>query len=108
MAITRTLTVIAVHGEGDRAKVNADKAALNRVAAMDEARAGRTPGDHLTAPPDEPPQVLVVLRDDSHHERVELHLTTWEEVDALKAIAGYDAEKRHWKSGAQIVVTYGQ
>lgn len=103
--ITRTLLVVAVHGEGDRDRVNADQAARNRVAAMDEARAGRTPPPALTEPPDEPPSVLAVLRDEHHHDRIELHMTSWEDVEAFKAVAGYDAEKRHWKHGATVVLT---
>lgn len=107
MSITRNLIVVAVHGEGDRNKVNADKAAMNKVIKAEHARARAEPPAGLDAPPDEAPDVLVVCRDADHHDRVELHLTDWTAVEAFKVMAGYDAAKRHWKTGASISLTLG-
>lgn len=88
----REFVVVAIHGEGDRATVNALQAHRNKVFSD-------------TTIPDEPPDVLVVLRDGDN--RMDLPLESWAEVEEWKTLAGYDAEKRHWKSGAIVKVTLG-
>lgn len=108
MQITRKFNVAAIHGEANREKLNADKKALNQISKTEHARARVAAPAHLDTEPDEQPQVLVVLRDDNHHDRIELHLTTWEEVEEMKKLAGYDRNKHHWKTGGTVSITVGK
>lgn len=98
MAIMRELRVICVHGEGDRATVMT----LRRNALL----AARPQADEaeIAALGDEA-EVLVVLRDETHHTRIEWPVTDWAEVEEWKALAGYDGERRQWKSGAIVKVS---
>lgn len=89
------LTVIAIHGEGDRATVNALQAHRNRISGIDTI-------------PNEDPDILVVLRDATHDFRIEWPVQTWEEVEEWKKLAGWDKEKRHWKHGAMVKVKLGK
>ena len=92
-------TVVAIHGEGDRDFVNSLQQHRNNVF-------GQNTPDGLQAQPDEAPDVIVVLRDEQHNHRIELMLQDWEQVDYWKQLAGYDVEKRHWKTGATVKVTF--
>src|SRR6516164_6785984 len=84
VTIEKVMTVLLVHGEGDRATVNALP-------------------PHLSAPPDEPPHVTVLLVDEDGC-RLEWPVKTWDEVEDWKALAGWDAEKRHWRHGATVTL----
>ncbi len=107
MTIKRELIVVAVHGEGDRAKVNANRAALNRAQKIEFGRRGLDAPKGLDDEPDEPGQVTVVLRDDHSHDRIELHFNSWEEIEAWKKLSGWDAEKGHWIAGGKVKLSIG-
>lgn len=93
--IEMELTVIAIHGEGDRDTVNALQDHRNKQLAVNPT------------PADESPDVMIVLRDIAHDFRMEWPVKTWDEVDEWKAIAGWDQAKRHWKHGAKVKVKIG-
>jgi hypothetical protein len=61
----------------------------------------------LANSPDEPPDVIIVLRDAHHNYRIDWPVETWEEVDKWKDIVGWDADKRQWKTGAVVKVQIG-
>jgi hypothetical protein len=89
--------VIAVHGEGDRETVNAlqtHRTALDHV------------GTSSVSQSDEPPDVMILLRDEVHNKRIELPVHTWDEVEMWKEMIGWDQDKRHWKSGAKVKVGF--
>lgn len=101
------LTIVCVHGEGDRQTVNdLKKNAL--VSGLMSATPGKTLSiaDSEVTAPDEPPDVVVVLRDDVSDVRVELPLSNWTDVESWKELAGYDSVKRHWSSGAKVKMTF--
>lgn len=109
MAIVRKLTVIAVHGEGDReallmsrlADVPPNLAAVDREAIINRRR------DELL------PEVTVVLADADRRDHFEIRLTDWAEVEALKEVVGFDTSphpvdgnpRRHWILGGTVRVT---
>lgn len=95
--ITLELTVVAIHGEGDQDTVN----------KLQDHRNGVGMTFPPPAPANEPPDVVIVLRDEGHDVRMELIAKTWQEVDQWKKLAGYDSEKRHWKTGGKIKVKIG-
>jgi hypothetical protein len=99
--------VQAIHGEGDRDTVNDLQCHRNDLEVRRLQQAGQPVPSHLTSMPDEPPDVIVVLRDPHHNHRIELPLETWDEVQRWKTLAGYDHEKRHWKHGAKVLVRFG-
>jgi hypothetical protein len=103
LSIEKAMTVLLVHGEGDRDTVNRLQAHRNAVEVSNFARAnpGRPLPAHLTAPPDEPPNVLVLLVD-ADGRRLEWPVKSWDEVEAWKALAGWDPDKRHWRHGAIV------
>src|SRR5207244_10036121 len=92
----RELTVIAIPGEGDRTA--AALATLSDSELRDTAKVARAKAEIK-------PDVVVVLRDDSS--TIELRLADWDEVDQLKAIAGYDTERRHWRHDASVKIAIG-
>jgi len=92
--IERDLVVLAVHGEGDRVTVNKLQEHRNRLSAIKDAA-------------DEPPDVIVVLRDPDQGFRIEWPVETWEEVEEWKKMVGFDKSTRHWKLGATIKVRFG-
>lgn len=96
--------VIAIHGEGDRTTVNALQQHRNDEEVLRLQRSGGTISDALTDPPDEPPDVLVILRDQYHNFRMEIPAETWDDVEEWKKLAGWDQDKRHWKTGAILKV----
>lgn len=106
MTIELELTVIAVHGEGDRDTVNALQAGRNGADAAYYLRNGHPVPPELANPPDEPSDVVVVLRDDAGT-RLEKIVADWDEVEQWKTLAGYDADKRHWQNGAKVKVQIG-
>lgn len=105
MTIEKVMTVLLVHGEGDRATVNALQQHRNNIEISNFARAntGKPLPPHLSAPPDEPPHVTVLLVDEDGR-RLEWPVKTWDEVEDWKALAGWDAEKRHWRHGATVTL----
>lgn len=114
-SITQVLTVVCVHGEGDRATVNRLKKDRNLIFAQAAAQARQPIDPDLQKEPNEPADVTAVLRDDAHNTRVELNMTDWDSVEAFKAIAGYDTSadakglsKRHWIAGGKIRVTISE
>jgi hypothetical protein len=92
--IERTLQVVAIHGEGDRATVNALQLHRNKINGSQDI-------------PDEPPDVIVILRDPHHNWRIEWPVETWQEVEKWKKLAGWDQTKRHWATGAVVKVKLG-
>lgn len=98
--------VIAVHGEGDRACVNALQAHRNSVEAHRHQQYGMDIPDSLTVEPNEPPDVIIILRDAVHEMRIEHPVKTWQEVEQWKALIGFDDQKRHWKTGVKVKVTF--
>lgn len=105
--IEMELTVIAIHGEGDRDTVNALQDHRNDVEARQRAAFNQIVPASLVMPADEPPDVMIVLRDAAHDFRMEWPVKTWEEVEEWKAAAGWDQDKRHWKHGATVKVKIG-
>jgi hypothetical protein len=99
------MTVLLVHGEGDRTTVNALQAHRNNIDISHFARSqpGKPVPQHLTAPPDEPPDVLVLLEDENGR-RLEWPVKTWDEVERWKELAGWDPDKRHWQHGARVTL----
>lgn len=109
MSVTKELTVVAVHGEGDReallmsrlADVPPNLAPIDREAIINRRR------DELM------PEVTVVLADPDRRNHLEIHLDSWAEVDALKADIGFDTSphpasgepRRHWILGGRVRVT---
>lgn len=107
MSFQAILTVVCVHGEGDRQTVNAlKKNAL--VSGLMSASPGKTLtiADGEVVSPDEPPDIVVVLRDEASDTRVELPLVAWNDVEMWKTFAGYDIVRRRWSSGAKVKVTF--
>jgi hypothetical protein len=102
------MTVLLVHGEGDRETVNRLQAHRNAVEVSNFARAnpGQPLPKHLVAAPDEPPNVLVLLID-TDGQRFECPARSWDEVEIWKQLAGWDADKRHWRHGATVKLTLG-
>ena len=96
-------TVIAIHGEGDRATVNSLQKYRDGIEMVRQAQAGNDV-PHPSVP-DEPPEVTILLRDDLHHSRMEIPVRDWDTVEKWKKIAGWDADKRHWQHGAKVKVT---
>jgi len=105
VTIEKVMTVLLVHGEGDRATVNALQRHRNNVELSNFARfnAGKPVPQHLSAEPDEPPDVVVLLVD-ADGRRVEWPVRTWDEVEQWQALAGWDPEKRHWRHGAAVTL----
>lgn len=103
----KVLKVIAVHGEGDRGVVNALQNHRNKEEAKRLASYNMPIPPHLARDADEPPDIVVLLRDEDHKFRIEWPVQTWKEVERWKTIAGFDAEKRHWQVGANVLVTIG-
>jgi hypothetical protein len=111
VSIEKTMTVLLVHGEGDRATVNALQAHRNAIEISNFARAnpGKPLPQHLVVEPDEPPDVTVLLTDPAHPgRRIEWPLANWQEVEAWKELAGFDGVKRHWQTGATVLLTPSQ
>lgn len=114
MSLTRKMTVIAIHGEGNRQRLNSLQNDRNRVAAIDRAKSGLPPDPSLHQEADEPPHVTAVLRDEESHNRIELVMTTWEEVEEFKGLGTYDNSldprsgqpKNHWVQGVSLNVTF--
>jgi hypothetical protein len=82
--IIRELTIVAIHGEGDR----------------------------QSAGNPETPNVTVVLREGDH--QFDMPLLTWGEVEEMKTLAGFDTgpdarglPKRHWVLGGKLKLTIG-
>jgi hypothetical protein len=94
--IERELTVVAVHGEGDQSTVNALQQHRYRLDRIIDKVA------------DEPPDIIVVLRDDNHTVRVDWVAQSWQEVEQWKELIGFDENTRHWKQGAKIKVRFGE
>jgi hypothetical protein len=105
--VEKEFEIIAIHGEGDRDKVNELQKHRNHMDALHYQSHGHDVPEHLNAEPDEQPDIIIVLRDVAHEFRVEWPVKTWEEVEQWKQIAGYDPKKRHWKHGAKLRVTVG-
>ena len=109
MSIEKTMTVLLVHGEGGRDYLNSLQRHRNNVELRNFAKShpGSPLPAHLTAEPDEPPDVVVVLVDDPQHprRRVEWPVETWDEVALWQQLAGWDPDKRHWQHGAQVELT---
>jgi hypothetical protein len=101
--IDMELSVAAIHGEGDRDTVNTLQKHRNDTERIRQAQAGNKTPD--MPPSDEPPDVTIVLRGDSHHLRMEIPVTDWDTVEQWKKLAGWDADKRHWQHGAKVKVT---
>lgn len=94
--MNKEFVVLAVHGEGDRDTINALQAHRN------------TQGHPAVSdPPDEPADVVVILRDAVHSFRIEWPVTDWNEIEEWKKLIGWDAEKRHWKVGGKVTVSIG-
>ena len=109
MTIEKEMIVVAVHGEGDRATVNALQKHRNAVTAATYAKAQLPIPPALLVEPDEPPEVMVVLHDPGHSSRrVQLPLDTWDEVEELKRLVGWDADKRHWQFGRNVKVVIAE
>lgn len=102
--IEHEYTVIAVHGEGDRETVNNLQRHRNREDIMHLSMAGIT---KLEPDVDEPPEVIIVLRDEAHNKRIDHPVETWAEVEWWKKTIGWDQSKRHWKLGTKIKVGFG-
>ncbi len=107
MAITRVLTVLAIHGEGDREAYAAyHLKATHSEKELSELAAGN-PEELVRRKQAIAPDVLVICHDPAGdgNRRVELRLHSWPEVDELKRLTGWDPDKRHWRHGAQIKLT---
>jgi hypothetical protein len=108
LSIEKTMTVLLVHGEGGRDYVNTLQRHRNAVelSAFARSNPGQPLPAHLTAEPDEPPDVMVVLVDPENPRRkVEWPVVTWDEVALWQQLAGWDPVKRHWQHGAQVTLT---
>jgi hypothetical protein len=105
--VTTHLKVVCVHGEGDRETVNmlARNAGIAGMLAANPRTSVAQASDAIGAP-DAPPDVIVVLRDDGHQERIEHPVASWEEIEEWKQIAGWDPVKRYWGSGGKVKVTF--
>ncbi len=93
--IERDLHVFAIHGEGDQTTVNKLQQHRNDLADIKDVA-------------DEPPDVIVVLRDKDHALRIEWPVESWEEVDKWKKLAGFDKTTRQWQLGAKIKVRFSE
>lgn len=102
--IEQEYTVIAVHGEGDRDTVNSLQSHRDHVEKLRMIQNGVQLEE--MEKPDEPPDILIVLRDDAHDKRIEHPVFTWDEVEKWKEMIGWDQEKRHWKTGAKVKVSF--
>lgn len=98
-------TVVAVHGEGCRDTVNDLQKHRNNLEIQRFAQHGREAPEQYTADPDEAPDVMIILRDDAHHFRIEWPVETWDAVEEWKTLIGWDPDKRHWKHGSKVKVT---
>lgn len=107
MGLEKLFKVVAVHGEGDRDHVNSLQDHRNKEEVERLSRFGVQAPVHMVVPADEPPDVVIILRDEHHQFRMEWPVETWEEVEAWKKLAGYDTDKRHWKQGAVVKVKIG-
>jgi hypothetical protein len=107
MKIEKEFEILAIHGEGDRKTVNKLKQHINEIDAQHHARYNIDLPNHLKQPVDEKPDVIIILRDNTHTFRIEWRPETWEEVEQWKKLAGYDENKRHWKHGSKIKVKIG-
>jgi hypothetical protein len=94
--LSREMTIVAIHGEGDAATAH------NLL---------RTPKN--PTPPMPRPDVVAVLRDDAGNLH-EIRMADWDDVKELQQLAGYDTSpndqkqpKNHWKFGAKVKVTVG-
>lgn len=105
--IEKEFIVVAIHGEGDRSTVNSLQHHRNKEEALRLMRQGAEIPATLSDNPDEPPDMVVVLRDPHHNFRIEWPVETWEEVEHWKKLAGWDADKRHWQHGATVKVALG-
>src|SRR3954468_9945080 len=102
MVLVKEFKVLAIHGEGDRDTVNAQQNHRNNVEVRRLSAHSVQIPDSMLMPADEPPDVIVVLRDEHHGFRMEWPVETWEEVEKWKKLAGYDPDKRHWKHGRTV------
>jgi len=104
--IERAFTVLLIHGEGDRDHLNTLARHRKNIELSNYTRAnpGQALPERLTAAPDEQPDVLVLLSDPQQPggRAIEWPVRTWDEVEAWKALAGWDPAKRHWQFGATV------
>jgi hypothetical protein len=103
--IGAVLEVLCVHGEGDRGTVNtlaknARVTGLQAARGISAAQAVAEAGE-----PDEPPDIIVLLRDPAGKIRIEWPVATGQEAEAWKQLVGWDPALRFWKSGARLTVT---
>jgi len=102
--VEQEFIVIAVHGEGDRDTVNTLQAHRDKMELQRLVQSGVSVKD--MEQPDEPPDVMIILRDEVHDKRIEHPVHSWEEVEEWKEMIGWDQDKRHWKTGAKVKVTF--
>jgi hypothetical protein len=92
---SRDLLLLAVHGEGDRAKLNemADVERRLKLQGMSQTAGRDIPADMLL-PADVNPEVTIILRDRSDPDQpcIQYVLRTWDEVEGFKAANG----GQHW------------
>ena len=106
MSIETVMTVIAVHGEGDRDKVNRLEHFNQRV---QRGVGGQPVPEDLIPVPDVAPEVMLVLLDpDDRYRRVQFKLDTWEQVEEAKKLVGWDQEKSQWVFGKQIKISISE
>jgi len=106
--IEREFTVIAIHGEGDQATVNTLQKHRNTEELIRLQRSGaENIPPHLSESPDEPPDIIIVMRDIHGGNRMEIPVNTWDEVREWKKLAGWNQATRQWPAGAIIKVQMG-
>ena len=105
MAINRTAVIVAIHGEGDQATV-AESAVMreNNLRQLSN-RALLTEHEAQNVRVNVKPDVALVLREEGH--LVEVQLSSWDEVEELKSVAGWDEAKRHWQFGKTLNISIG-
>jgi len=106
VTIEKEFFVLLVHGEGDRDHVNHLARHRRNFELSNFARLnpGQPLPARLTAEPDEHPDVTVLLQDPDlpSGRPTEWTVRTWDEIEAWKALIGWDPEKRHWRHGAKV------
>lgn len=108
MALEMEMLVIVVHGEGDQATVNRLQDHRNSLEAMRLAKEGAASIPvRLTRAADEPPDIVIVMRDPAHDYRLEWIPKTWIEVAEWKRLIGFDEDLRRWNHGAKVKVRIG-
>lgn len=117
MTLQIRVPVVAVHGEGDRASLVKARFEANKLEVGRLSRDGKNVPQELFNPMPEVdgPQVVLVTRDGQGHQ-VDWPITTWEQVEELKALVGFDMTphpgapnepRRHWgKQGADGRTTF--